>query len=373
MKVLIAPDSFKGTASATTVAEALADGWSVVRPGDDIITLPQADGGEGTLEAVAASGDWRWRLTEVDGPDGRPVSARWLLGHDGQRAVIELAEPSGIALLDRLDPWRADTHGVGRLIDAALAAGARSVQIGLGGSASTDGGAGALMALGLKAFDASGRPIGLGAHGLRTVAYVDTGGLAPMPPDGVELLVDTAAPLRGPHGAAAVFGPQKGATPADVEQLEDGLIRWARILNAAGLQADPGTPGAGAAGGAGFGLMAWGAAATSGSQRIAELTGLDTQLVAADLVLTGEGRFDGTSWTGKLVGHVLDTAARQGVPAVVVAGQIAAQCTVPAMSLADIAGSADAAMADPLHWLRAAGSVAAQRVDIRGGVRADSP
>lgn len=361
MKVLIAPDSFKGTASATEVAEALAQGWSGVYPHDHVIALPQADGGEGTLEAVAASGVWRWHQSEVDGPDGRPVSARWLLDHDGQRAVIELAEPSGIALLDRLEPWRADTHGLGRLIGTALAAGVRSVQIGLGGSASTDGGAGALTALGLKAFDASGRPIDRGAHGLRTVAYVDTDGLAPLPPDGVELLVDTAAPLRGPQGAAAVFGPQKGATPADVEQLDDGLIRWARILNAAGLEADPGTPGAGAAGGAGFGLMAWGAAATSGAQRIAELTGLEAQLATADLVLTGEGRFDGTSWTGKLVGHVLDAAARHEVPAVVVAGQVAARCEVPTVSLTDIAGSPGAAMTDPLHWLRAAGSVAARR------------
>ncbi len=362
MKVLIAPDSFKGTASAAEVTEALAAGWSAVRPWDDIVALPQADGGEGTCEAVAATGDWHWQRSEVDGPDGRPVSARWLLGHDGQRAVIELAEASGIGLLDRLDPWRADTHGLGRLIGAALADGAGSVQIGLGGSASTDGGAGALMALGLKAFDESGRPIVRGARGLRTVACVDIDGLAPLPPDGVELLVDTAAPLRGPQGAAAVFGPQKGATPVDVEQLDDGLARWARVLNDAGLQADPCTPGAGAAGGAGFGLMAWGAHATSGSQRIAELTGLDAQLATADRVLTGEGRFDGTSWTGKLVGHVLDTAARLGVPAVVVAGQVAARCTVPAVSLTDLAGSAEAAMADPPRWLHTAGSVAAQNV-----------
>lgn len=361
MKVLIAPDSFKGTATATEVAEALAQGWSAVRSGDDLIAAPQADGGEGTLEAVAATGDWRWRQTDVDGPDGRPVSARWLLGHDAQRAVIELAEPSGIALLDRLDPWRADTRGVGQLIGAALAAGARSVQIGLGSSASTDGGAGALIALGLKAFDASGQPIERGAHGLRTVAYVDIEGLAPPPPDGVELLVDTAAPLRGRHGAAAVFGPQKGATPADVEQLDDGLIRWARILKAAGLDADPGAPGAGAAGGAGFGLMAWGATATSGAQRIAALTGLESRLATAGLLLTGEGRFDGTSSTGKLVGHLLDAAARHRVPAVVVAGQVAARCAVPTVSLTDIAGSAQAAMADPLHWLRAAGSATAQQ------------
>lgn len=370
MKVLIAPDSFKGSASAAQVAEALARGWSAVRTGDDVVALPQADGGEGTCEAVATSGDWRWRRTDVDGPDGRPVSARWLLGDDGRRAVIELAESSGIALLDRLEPWRADTRGLGQVIEAALAAGARSVQIGLGGSGSTDGGAGALMALGLGAFDVSGHPIGRGADGLRSVAYVDTAGLVPLPPEGVELLVDTAAPLRGPRGAAAVFGPQKGATPDDVPRLDDVLTRWARILNAAGLHADPGAAGAGAAGGAGFGLMAWGAAAASGAQRIAALTGLDDQLATAELVLTGEGRFDGTSWTGKLVGHVLGAAERHAVPAMVVAGQVAAQCTVPTVSLTEIAGSAEAAMADPLHWLVAAGSSAAQRVD-RLGLRQD--
>jgi len=362
VKVLIAPDSFKGTASATEVAETLGRGWSAVRAGDDVVALPQADGGEGTCAAVAASGEWRWHQTEVDGPDGRRVLARWLFDRDGQRAVIELAEPSGIALLDRLDPWRADTRGLGQVIGAALSAGARSLQIGLGGSASTDGGAGALMALGLRAFDASGRPVSPGAHGLRTVTEVDTGGLAPLPPGGVQLLVDTAAPLHGPQGAAAVFGPQKGATPADVEQLDDGLTRWARILNAAGLHADADAPGAGAAGGAGFGLMSWGATATSGAQRISELTGLDDHLRTADLVLTGEGRLDDTSWTGKLVGHVLDAAARHGLPALVVAGQVAGRCPVPALSLSDIARSAAAATADPLRWLQAAGSAAAQRL-----------
>ncbi|MCF6387974.1 glycerate kinase [Mycobacterium sp. MBM] len=361
MKVLIAPDSFKGSASATEVAEALDRGWAAVRPGDDVLVLPQADGGEGMLEAVAASGQWCWRRTEVDGPDGRRVSAGWLLSGDGRRAVVELAEPCGIGLLERLDPWRADTYGLGQLIDAAVMAGACAVQIGLGGSAGTDGGAGALMALGLKAFDASGRPIARGAQGLRTVAHVDTDGLAAPPPDGVELLVDTAAPLRGPQGAATVFGPQKGATPADVEQLDDGLTRWAGILNAAALHADPDTPGAGAAGGAGFGLMAWGATATSGAQRIAALTGLDDHLHTADLLITGEGRFDGTSWTGKLVGHLLAAAERAGVPAVVVAGQVSSGAGVPTVSLSELAASPDAAMADPRRWLHAAGSGLARR------------
>lgn len=365
MRILVAPDSFKGTAAAIEVAEALAAGWKAVRGNDDIVLLPQADGGEGTLSAIAASASWQWHQTVVDGPDGGTVSARWLLDCGGRhpRAVVELAESSGIALMSRLDPWRADSRGLGQVIGAALRAGAWSVQVGLGGSASTDGGAGALMALGLKAFDRDGRPISAGASGLRDVDRVEVDGLAQLPPGGVEILVDTAAPLTGPHGAAAVFGPQKGAAPADIALLDDGLLRWSRALRAAGLHADPAVPGAGAAGGAGFGLLAWGAAVASGSERIATITGLYDHLPHADLLITGEGRFDGTSWTGKLVGHLLTAADRAGVPALVVAGQVTAEADGSTLSLTELAGSADAAMTDPRRWLRAAGSVAARRFE----------
>ncbi|WP_395307076.1 glycerate kinase [Mycobacterium sp. AMU20-3851] len=361
MKVLIAPDSFKGTATAAEVAEALAAGWNAVRGSDETVTLPQADGGEGTLAAVAASGAWNRRQITVDGPDGRPVTATWLHGTDG-RAVVELAESSGIALMAQLDPWRAGTRGLGQVIGAALRAGARSIQVGLGGSAGTDGGAGVLIALGIKAFDSRGIPIADGAYGLCDVDRVEVDGLAPLPPGGVEILVDTTAPLAGPQGAAAVFGPQKGARPADIARLDDGLQRWCRALHAAGLPADPDSAGAGAAGGVGFGLMAWGARAASGSERIASITGLKDQLAQADLLLTGEGRFDGTSWTGKLVGHLLGAAESAGVPAVVVAGQVSAGAGVPTVSLTELAGSPDAAMADPRRWLYAAGSAAARNV-----------
>ena len=183
MRILVAPDSFKGTAAAIEVAEALAAGWKAVRGNDDIVLLPQADGGEGTLSAVAASASWQWHQTVVDGPDGGTVSARWLLDCGGRhpRAVVELAESSGIALMSRLDPWRADSRGLGQVIGAALRAGAWSVQVGLGGSASTDGGAGALMALGLKAFDSYGHPMGAGASGLRDVDRVEVDGLTLRP------------------------------------------------------------------------------------------------------------------------------------------------------------------------------------------------
>ncbi len=361
MKILIAPDSFKGSASATQVAAALAEGWRSVRADDNLVTLPQADGGEGTLEAIAGSANWQWRQTQVCGPHGRPVSARWLL-HDDGRAVAELAESSGIALMPRLDPWGATSRGLGEVIAAALAAGATSVQVGLGGSASTDGGAGLLMALGLEAFDARGNPIGDGARGLAEMKHIDPVGLPPLPRDGVEILVDTEAPLYGPRGAAAVFGPQKGATAEDISSLDEGLRRWARLLAEAGFAADPEQPGAGAAGGAGFGLLAWGAQAVSGSQRIGALTGLHEQLSAADVVVTGEGRFDDTSLGGKLVGHVLSAARGADVAAVVVAGQVATTADVSTVSLTELAGTAEAAIGDPLRWLRAAGAVAAQRV-----------
>lgn len=360
MKVVIAPDSFKGSASATEVASALAAGWCSVRGGDDVVLLPQADGGEGTLEAIAASADWRWRQTEVCGPHGRPVSARWLL-HDDGRAVAELAETSGIAMMPRLDPWGATSRGLGEVIAAALAAGAVSVQVGLGGSASTDGGAGMLMALGLRAFDARGHPISDGASGLAELESVDIEGLLALPPHGVEILVDTEAPLYGPRGAAVVFGPQKGATAEDIAGLDEGLRRWARLLAEAGLTAEVEQPGAGAAGGVGFGLLAWGAEAVSGSQRIGALTGLDEHLAAADVVVTGEGRFDDTSWGGKLVGHVLAAARNAGVAPVVVAGQVATTAAVPTVSLTELAGTTQAAIGDPLRWLRDAGAVAAQR------------
>lgn len=361
MKVVIAPDSFKGSASATEVAGALAQGWRSVRGDDDLVLLPQIDGGEGTLEAIAESAPWRWQHAEVSGPDGRPVRARWLR-HDDGRAVVELAESSGIALMTQLDPWGASSRGLGEVIAAALAAGATSVQVGLGGSASTDGGAGVLAALGLVAVDAGGNPIEAGARGLTQVDHVDAEGLSSLPPRGVELLVDTEAPLYGPRGAAAVFGPQKGATDRDVAALDEALRRWARALTEAGLVADPQRPGAGAAGGVGFGLLAWGATAVSGSRRIGEITGLPEGLATADVVVTGEGRFDDTSLGGKLVGHVLSAAAAAGAAPVVVAGQVATQCAVPTVSLTELAGSAEAAMREPLRWLHAAGAAAARAV-----------
>lgn len=352
MRVLFAPDSFKGTIGSVEAAAALRDGWASVSATDELILMPQADGGEGTLEVLAAcSLGSRWSVaTGVHGPDGREVDARWLTLADG-RAVIELAESSGIALMNRLDPFGAGTSGLGEVI---LASGASRVSVALGGSASTDGGLGVLRALGLRVLDAAGVDVPDGAAGLMAAASVDATELR-QPPEDLELLTDTTAVLSGSSGAAHVFAPQKGASSGDVELLDRALARWAELLAAAGLVADPQLPGVGAAGGTAFGLCAWGAHIAPGAERVSDLTGLAAAIPTADLVITGEGRFDSTSLTGKLVGHVVELCAKSSVPVAVVAGQVAAETVVRTVSLSTLAGGSEASMADTRRWLVEAG------------------
>ena len=323
--IVIAPDSFKGSISALDAAAALAEGWRSVLPLDLLRLLPQADGGEGTLDAVesAVAGTERRIARSVTGPDGRPVDAAWLMLPD-RTAVVELAESSGLPLMQRLDPLGATTRGLGEVIAEARAAGAQRLLVGLGGSASTDGGAGVLEVI-----------PGIGVE--------------------VVLLTDVTAPLLGPTGAAAVFGPQKGATAEQVGLLERRLEAFAGRLGG-----DPGAAGTGAAGGTAYGLAtAWGASIQSGSDFLAELTGLDTAIAGASVVLTGEGRFDAQSLTGKVVGRVLERAADQGVTAGVIAGLVELEPSVWSISLASLAGSSQASLADPARWLRAAGAAAA--------------
>jgi glycerate kinase len=228
------------------------------------------------------------------------------------------------------------------------------VVIALGGSASTDGGTGALAALGARFLDAAGAPLPPGGGALTGLASVDLAGLRPPPDDGVSCLSDVRAPLLGPAGAAAVFGPQKGASPAQVARLEDGLSRLASSLGG-----DPDAPGAGAAGGTGYGFAAaWGAQLGPGALQLSRLAGLDQALAGAGLVITGEGRYDETSGTGKVAGTVFAAAAAAGVPAALVAGQVAAPPppgVILAVGLADLAGGPGPALADPGHWLGQAG------------------
>jgi glycerate kinase len=364
LRVVIAPDSFKGSLDAGDVARAIADGWTSARPDDDLILLPQADGGEGTLDAVASAipGSVRRSAGTVTGPDGRPVEGVWLALPDGT-AVVELAQPSGLPLMRQPDPLGATTRGLGEVIAAALDAGATSLVIGLGGSASTDGGAGALRALGLRLLDHDGRELPDGGAALAGLATIDRSMLRPPPHGGVRLLSDVTAPLLGPTGAAAVFGPQKGATPDDVAHLDAALARFADLFGG-----DPALPGAGAAGGTGYGLAAWGAALEPGSVAIAELTGLAAAALTADVLITGEGRFDATSSTGKVAGHALALADLRPAQPIVIAGSLAATPATPAgrpavvESLVALAGSLDAALADPAHWLRVAAAGAAGAV-----------
>lgn len=367
MRVVLAPDSFKGSISAAEVAAALAEGWRDVDPDADIAARPMADGGEGTLDAFAAAIPGSTRMpVSVTGPHGRPVPASWLLlpataDAPHGTAVVELAGTSGIELLgDDLRPFDAHSLGFGEAIAAALdhrVEGARvsRLVLGIGGSASTDGGIGMLTALGAQFRDAAGAAVPFGARGLDAVVAADLSALRSPPEGGVLVLTDVTNPLLGSVGSAAVFGPQKGLDPHGVARADAGLARLATLL-----PADPSAPGAGAAGGVGFGLLAWGARLVPGAVEVAELVGLRDALRAASVVVTGEGSFDGQSAAGKAPTRVAALAAEAGVPVALVAGRIApdadASAFAAAVSLTALAGSGAAAMATPYRWLRAAGA-----------------
>ena len=321
MRVVVAPDSMGGVLPATRVAAAIARGWRDARAGDDVVTVPMSDGGEGLLDAVHRPQDTRVDV-EVAGPLGHPVDA-WLSLRDDGTAVVETALACGLVQLGGRprDPLRATTYGVGQLLDAARTAGARRILVGLGGSASVDGGAGALTGLGYRLRVADGSGLKVGAADLHRIASIEPGWRAPAWADlDVELLADVRTVLAD---AAARFGPQKGATPEVVDHLAAGLARWAEVVGAA--VGDPGlasVPGTGAAGGLGYGLAAClGATLVPGAARVAELVDLDDRLRGADVVVTGEGRLDATSADGKVVGDVLARARDAGARVGVVAGR----------------------------------------------------
>lgn len=367
MTIVFAPDGFKGSIGARAAAAALAAGWSTIRPDDRAVLRPMADGGEGTLEAFAVAEPHAVRMpVEVHGPHGRAVDAEWLLvpptpGFSGGTGVVELAGTSGIELLHgELRPFDADTTGFGQAIAAALDHGVSRLVLGIGSSASTDGGAGLLTALGARITDAGGHPIPPGAHGLASAARVDLSGLRPLPPRGVVVLTDVSNPLTGDRGAAAVFGPQKGLAGADIPAVDSALARFAALVGG-----EPSAPGAGAAGGAGFALEAWGAGLVSGAVAVAELLGLRETLAEASVVVTGEGSYDAQSAAGKAPAHIADLAASAGIPALLAAGRIAPDADLSpfgeALSLTELAGSADAALSSPARWLEVTGAQLARR------------
>lgn len=365
MRVVIAPDSFKGSLDASAVAAAIGAGWRLARPDDETVLLPLADGGEGTTEVLRRVHPEavEHRLT-VRGPDDCAVETGWLTLPDGT-AVVELARACGLPLMERLDPLGAHTWGLGEVLRAAVSESPMSqVIVALGGSASTDGGAGALAALGARWLDSEGREL-TGGGDLTRCVRVDLSELVAPPVGGVRLLVDVEAPLLGSLGAAHQFGPQKGAGPTEVARLDSAMATVDRVCRdaarAAGraLAVDALTPGVGAAGGTAYGLAAfWGATLVAGAPELSRLAGLDNALSGAGLVITGEGRLDEQSMRGKVVGHVGQRARAHGIPiqacvgsAVGAAGQHLDRCE----QLVELAGGLDAALHDPAHWLEVAG------------------
>jgi glycerate kinase len=344
--VLFAPDSFKGSLTSVQVATALAVGWLRARPGDTALLCPLADGGEGTLDAIAAGGGWAWQTAAVHDPLGRIINARWLRSATGDRAVIEMAEASGLSRVAprERDAVAASSTGTGETIRAAIDAGARSIVLGIGGSATTDGGAGLL--------------VGLGADADRDGPRADLAGLDPRLA-GVDLAVacDVTNPLLGPTGAAAVYGPQKGASAADVVDLDRRLAFFADALEAAAGGRARDMPGAGAAGGVGFCLLAIAGrfrsfALRPGVELLMAATGFDARLAESDLVVTGEGRIDAQTAFGKTALGVARRAAEAGVPCVAVGGGVepegvAALAAVGAVAISVAEGpqSVEAAMA----------------------------
>ncbi|ASN20092.1 glycerate kinase [Arthrobacter sp. YN] len=367
--ILIAPDSFKGSATADAVARSVARGWSTVRPDDHIQLAPMADGGEGTLDALAPVFPRADRRTvTITGPDDCPAEAEWLYipapdPGAGSTGVVELSSTSGITLMQALAAKDAHSKGFGQAIAAALDAGVTRLILGIGGSACTDGGAGMLQELGYRILDSTGCPIGPGNSGAGQSCSVDTSQARPLPKDGVVVLTDVTNPLTGPNGSAAVFGPQKGAQEAEIEGMDAALSRFAALF-----AVDPLTSGSGAGGGTGFGLMVWGGKAISGSEHIADVLELPTRIKDANLLITGEGRFDEQSGFGKVVGKLRQLAQPTQVPVALVAGSISVSTAgfSDSVALTALAGTAHAAMADPEYYLVRAGAQLASNFTRKG-------
>ena len=322
-RVLIASDKFKGSLTATEVAQALAAGMLDVLPRLQTVLLPVADGGDGTVEAALSAG-YDKIIVDAVGPTGEPMRAPYAL--DGDRAVVELAAVVGLSMLPggRLDPLGSSTYGLGLVIADAIRRGATTVVLGLGGSASTDGGAGMVQALGARLLDADSHDVQPGGGALVNLAQLDLGPLRGTR-DAVKIIVasDVDNPLLGPNGAAAVFGPQKGARPQDVQTLERGLRHWSELVSQATGRNDTERPGAGAAGGAGYAALAvLDAEIRPGIELILDLIDFDTKVVGADLVVTGEGSLDEQSLAGKAPIGVARAAAKAGVPVIAVAGRL---------------------------------------------------
>jgi glycerate kinase len=390
MRIVVAPDKFKGSLPATQAAAAIAAGLrSGLRSASacpEVITIPVADGGEGTVDTAVAAGFERVPVT-ASGPAGDQVPASY--ARRGEVAVVELACVCGLARLpggpcsSRAAPLTASSYGAGEVLRAALEAGARRIILGVGGSASTDGGAGLLQALGARVLDSRGEPVGPGGAALRDVATLDLSGLHPrLRAADIILAADVDNPLTGPDGAAEVYGPQKGATPAGVAVLDAGLRRWAAVVAAAVGRDWSHAPGSGAAGGVGFAARAvLGAGSRPGIGLVLELAGFAAALDGADLVITGEGSLDAQSLAGKAPVGVARAAARLGIPVVAVAGrstlteaELATAGITAVYPLSDLEPDPERSRAEAAELLRQTGQMIARdrlaEVVTKAGARA---
>ncbi|MEE5044115.1 glycerate kinase [Pseudomonas alliivorans] len=326
MKIVIAPDSFKDSLSAQAVANAIASGLAEVWPDAELVKCPMADGGEGTIEALLDACQGQWMSAQVSGPLGDRVEAHWGWLAQSRTAIIEMAMASGLQLLTltQRDACLTSTAGTGQLISAALDAGAQRVILAIGGSATNDGGSGMISALGARFLDRDDRPLPGGGLALADLARIDLSGLDPrLTGVRVEIAADVDNPLCGPNGASHIFGPQKGASPDQVLALDAALAHFADH-SARTLGHDlRDSPGSGAAGGMGFAAKAYlNASFRAGVEVVADLTGLEQALRGADLVITGEGRFDAQTLRGKTPLGVARVAQRQQVPVIVLAGTL---------------------------------------------------
>lgn len=378
-RVVVASDKFKGSLSGAGVADALTRGLRSVDPHVEVAVIPVADGGDGTVEAFAHAGATRHEL-EVTGPTGRPARGTW--ARLGDVGIVELAAVSGLALLPDgadggLRPLAAGTLGTGQALAAALDAGCREIVLGLGGSASTDGGAGLLVGLGARLASYDGTPVAAGGAGLADLAAVDLGPALDRL-RGVSLTVasDVDNPLLGRHGAAAVYGPQKGASPSQVRLLDAALARFADLVEAALGHSVRYQPGAGAAGGAGFAALALGGRLRPGIEVVLELLDADRMLAGADLVITGEGSLDEQSLHGKAPTGVVRAAARAGVPVVAVCGrstltdeQLVEAGFGATWRLTDLEPDPTRCMADAATLLERVGALVGERLAVGGPAR----
>lgn len=326
MKIVIAPDSYKESLSALEVATQIELGFQEIFPHAHYLKVPMADGGEGTVQAMAQATNGRIVEVAVTGPLGQPVQGFYALTGDGHMAMIEMAAASGLALVppEQRNPLITTSYGTGELITAALDAGARHLILGLGGSATNDGGAGMLQALGVKLLDAAGQDIGYGGAALAQLARMDASGIDVRLADCIiEVACDVDNPLTGPRGASAIFGPQKGATPEMVQQLDANLQHFAQIIaRDVGVEVDQ-VPGAGAAGGMGAAMLAFlKGQLRPGCEIIAKAVGLDAAVQGASLVITGEGRIDQQTIFGKTPFGVATVAKQHGVPVIGIAGSL---------------------------------------------------